>query len=202
MMDAAARQRLLMSLRSERAMGLRSVPAAELPVPEVEPEPMPIARPVSPRPVAPPPRTTTAPAVKPPAARLPATPVGGTTMLFGTGGGPTITDPVLSTDDKRLRLSTLDVTQVRVCVKCRLCETRTQTVFGEGDVDASIFFVGEGPGENEDLTGRPFVGKAGQLLDKMIAGMGIGRGQVYIGKLRQVPAAGQPGAGPGRGGDV
>ena len=103
-------------------------------------------------------------------------------MLFATGtGGPAITDPVLSTDDKRLRLSTLDLTQVKGCVKCRLCETRTQTVFGEGDVDAAIFFVGEGPGENEDQTGRPFVGKAGQLLDKMIAGMGIAREQVYIG---------------------
>jgi DNA polymerase len=53
-------------------------------------------------------------------------------------------------------------------------------VFGEGDVDAKIFFIGEGPGENEDLTGRPFVGRAGQLLDKMIVAMGLTREQVYI----------------------
>jgi uracil-DNA glycosylase family 4 len=56
-------------------------------------------------------------------------------------------------------------------------------VFGEGDVDAKIFFVGEGPGENEDLTGRPFVGRAGQLLDKMIGAMGISRSQVFIANI-------------------
>jgi DNA polymerase len=74
----------------------------------------------------------------------------------------------------------MDDTEVKTCPRCRLCETRTHTVFGEGDVEARIFFVGEAPGENEDQTGRPFVGKAGQLLDKMIAAMGLSRGQVYI----------------------
>jgi DNA polymerase len=56
-------------------------------------------------------------------------------------------------------------------------------VFGEGDPDARIFFIGEGPGENEDLSGRPFVGRAGQLLDKMIAGMGFRRDQVFIANI-------------------
>jgi len=55
------------------------------------------------------------------------------------------------------------------CKGCPLYKTATQTVFGEGDVDAPIFFIGEGPGETEDKTGRPFVGRAGQLLDQMIA---------------------------------
>src|SRR5205085_6768049 len=73
--------------------------------------------------------------------------------------------------------------EVRGCTKCRLCEHRTKTVFGEGDADAQIFFIGEGPGENEDLTGRPFVGRAGELLNKMIAGMGLRREQVYIGNI-------------------
>ncbi len=77
----------------------------------------------------------------------------------------------------------MDETEVRDCKKCRLCQTRTRSVFGEGDPDASIFFIGEGPGENEDLTGRPFVGKAGQLLDKMIGAMGLAREQVFIANI-------------------
>ena len=66
------------------------------------------------------------------------------------------------------------------CNKCRLCEQRTHAVFGEGDVDAQLLFIGEGPGENEDLTGRPFIGRAGQKLDEMIAAMGLRREQVFI----------------------
>ena len=62
-------------------------------------------------------------------------------------------------------------------------ETRTNTVFGEGDPDAQIMFIGEGPGENEDYTGRPFVGRAGELLDKMIAAMGLQREQVFIANI-------------------
>lgn len=73
--------------------------------------------------------------------------------------------------------------EVRRCTKCRLCETRTQTVFGEGDADAKIFFIGEGPGETEDQTGRPFVGRAGELLNKMIGAMGLSREQVYIANI-------------------
>lgn len=91
--------------------------------------------------------------------------------------------PVMATAQKVLALETLNVTQVKGCTKCVLCETRTQTVFGEGDVDAQLFFIGEGPGENEDLSGRPFVGRAGQLLDKMIAAMGLKREQVYIANI-------------------
>jgi DNA polymerase len=89
----------------------------------------------------------------------------------------------LSSEQKALRLQQLDVNEVKGCTRCRLHEGRTQTVFGEGDANAAIFFIGEGPGENEDLTGRPFVGKAGQLLDKMIAGMGLSRQQVYIANI-------------------
>lgn len=66
------------------------------------------------------------------------------------------------------------------CKKCRLCETRTNVVFGEGNQNADIMFVGEGPGFNEDLQGRPFVGKAGQLLDKMIEAINMKRSDVYI----------------------
>ena len=94
-----------------------------------------------------------------------------------------ITGSALPTKQKQAKLSVLDETQVRGCIKCRLCETRTQTVFGEGDVDAKLMFIGEGPGENEDLTGRPFVGRAGQLLDKMIAAMGLTREDAYIANI-------------------
>lgn len=67
-----------------------------------------------------------------------------------------------------------------VCTNCRLSETRTNVVFGVGDVGADLMFVGEAPGRNEDLQGEPFVGAAGQLLDELLAGIGIERREVYI----------------------
>lgn len=94
-----------------------------------------------------------------------------------------LTDRTLSREEKIAQLNELDQTQVRVCTRCRLCQHRTHTVFGEGDADAKIFFIGEGPGENEDLQGRPFVGRAGELLNKWIAAMGLSREQVYIGNI-------------------
>lgn len=66
------------------------------------------------------------------------------------------------------------------CTRCRLSEKRTTIVFGEGDPDCEIMFIGEGPGEEEDIQGRPFVGKAGRLLTKMINKMGLEREEVYI----------------------
>jgi DNA polymerase len=67
------------------------------------------------------------------------------------------------------------------CRRCRLCEGRSHIVFGDGDPHAEILFVGEGPGEQEDRQGLPFVGRAGELLTQMIEkGMGIPRRSVYI----------------------
>lgn len=66
------------------------------------------------------------------------------------------------------------------CTKCPLAATRTQVVFGVGDPHASLMFVGEGPGEQEDLTGEPFVGRAGRLLTSLVEGIGLTRAQVYI----------------------
>jgi uracil-DNA glycosylase family 4 len=66
------------------------------------------------------------------------------------------------------------------CTRCRLAQTRTHLVFGEGSAHARLVFVGEGPGRDEDLSGRPFVGAAGQLLDKIIAAIGLKRDEVYI----------------------
>lgn len=72
---------------------------------------------------------------------------------------------------------------VRGCRRCPLCQYRTNVVPGEGNRNASLMFIGEGPGRDEDLSGRPFVGAAGQLLDKMIAAIGIKREDVYIANI-------------------
>jgi DNA polymerase len=67
------------------------------------------------------------------------------------------------------------------CTRCPLAATRTQVVFGVGDPDADLMFVGEAPGRDEDLRGEPFVGRSGQLLDRLLAEeVGIGRERVYI----------------------
>ena len=66
------------------------------------------------------------------------------------------------------------------CQACPLCEKRTQVVFGVGDPNAEVLFIGEAPGANEDLQGEPFVGRAGKLLDDMMAMVGLKRERVYI----------------------
>lgn len=81
--------------------------------------------------------------------------------------------------DRRARLSVVE-SEVRACTKCGLHRSRTQTVFARGNPDARLVFVGEGPGFNEDQQGAPFVGPAGQLLDRMIAAMGFSEDEVYI----------------------
>jgi DNA polymerase len=72
---------------------------------------------------------------------------------------------------------------VSSCANCELSSTRKNTVFGEGNVSANIMFIGEGPGRDEDELGRPFVGKAGQLLDKMLKSIGFTRNDVYIANI-------------------
>ena len=70
------------------------------------------------------------------------------------------------------------------CRKCALCETRTNVVFGVGKEDAEVLFVGEGPGENEDLQGEPFVGRAGKLLDDMLGLVDLDRKKnIYIANI-------------------
>jgi uracil-DNA glycosylase len=66
------------------------------------------------------------------------------------------------------------------CTRCRLAQTRTQVVFGAGNPEADLMFVGEAPGFHEDKQGFPFVGQAGKLLDKLLGGIGLSRGDVYI----------------------
>jgi DNA polymerase len=87
--------------------------------------------------------------------------------------------PVVAAD----RRQSLQVLQEEVaqCTRCsQLCENRTQTVFGMGDPSSRLVLVGEGPGEQEDRSGEPFVGAAGKLLDKILAACGLQRDQVYI----------------------
>jgi uracil-DNA glycosylase len=79
----------------------------------------------------------------------------------------------------RVTLSSIQ-RQARECVKCSLAHTRKHVVFGEGDVNARLVFVGEAPGEEEDLHGRPFVGREGRLLDQLIGRTGLKRSEVYI----------------------
>ena len=69
------------------------------------------------------------------------------------------------------------------CRRCSLADTRHNVVFGEGARDAEVMFIGEGPGEQEDLTGRPFVGRAGQLLDDMLEMIDMRREKVFIGNM-------------------
>ncbi|RME84395.1 MAG: uracil-DNA glycosylase [Zetaproteobacteria bacterium] len=70
--------------------------------------------------------------------------------------------------------------EARTCRRCALAETRTQVVFGVGDPRAKLVIIGEAPGRDEDLQGEPFVGRAGKLLDKILAAVGLSRAQVYI----------------------
>ncbi|KAA6187068.1 uracil-DNA glycosylase [Thiohalocapsa marina] len=89
-----------------------------------------------------------------------------------TGVGPGL--PTASMDWRDLQAA------VAECRACRLCERRTNTVFGTGDQHAALMFVGEAPGHDEDLRGEPFVGRAGQLLNRMLQAMRLPREQVYI----------------------
>jgi uracil-DNA glycosylase len=73
--------------------------------------------------------------------------------------------------------------EIRTCRRCPLWQDTHQAVPGEGNSSASIFFIGEAPGEKEDLTGRPFVGRAGRFLTALITGAGLSREEVFIGNI-------------------
>jgi DNA polymerase len=156
--DEIAKHRRSLWLKSERAFGLESVRTRQPIGPNrIEPEPQPVASRPAP-----------------------------SAQLFASNGDAESTATMgeaLSREEKIARLAQMDAGEVKPCKQCRLCETRKNTVFGEGDPDAKIFFIGEGPGETEDLQGRPFVGRAGELLNKMIAGMGLRRQEVFIANI-------------------
>ncbi len=162
-MEASAKNRLKLWLRSERAFGLSEVQS-----PTGKQESLAVAA----RPIV----AEKSARMEPSASSASASPV--MESIFEAESWP-----ALARDEKIRLLAELDDRQVKGCTRCRLCEKRTNTVFGEGDPDSPIMFVGEGPGETEDKTGRPFVGRAGELLDKQIAAMGFKREQVYIANI-------------------
>jgi uracil-DNA glycosylase family 4 len=180
-LDSGAKNRLRLWLRSERALGLPAVVMGQSSAAET----IPAASPITPEPAdnrlapAPPPG---APVVAPATGKV----VGrgaadaGAVLFAPDAAADPFTAPPLSSEERHARLIALDQNEVRGCTKCRLCETRNQTVFGEGSPDARLVFIGEGPGAKEDATGRPFVGPAGDLLNKMIVAMGLRREDVYI----------------------
>lgn len=73
--------------------------------------------------------------------------------------------------------------EVKKCNKCKLCNNRTNTVFGIGNPNARLMFIGEGPGLDEDMQGEPFVGKSGKLMNEAFKGLGISREEVYIANI-------------------
>ena len=127
-----------------------------------------LALPDRPRPVPARPPAIARPAIAPPVA-VPPPPV----------EAPATTAAAASPDDRRARLQLL-AEEAASCQRCVLHEKRNRIAFSRGTPDAELVFVGEGPGRDEDLQGLPFVGAAGQLLDKMIVAMGYGRDDVYI----------------------
>ncbi|MDH4128299.1 MAG: uracil-DNA glycosylase [Spirochaetota bacterium] len=88
-----------------------------------------------------------------------------------------VNEPIINA--KTLKINDL-MDKVKLCRKCLLSETRTQTVFGSGNFDSKVMIIGEAPGYDEDKQGFPFVGKAGQLLDKMLKAIDLTRDDVFI----------------------
>ena len=122
-------------------------------------------------------------------AAAPATQVSATVSASptGSGGAADVGAPALAVDgamtgDAAAELAAL-AAQVAVCERCRLAEGRNRTVFGAGDPAADLLFIGEGPGAEEDKQGLPFVGRAGELLTKIIQAMGMTRDEVYIANI-------------------
>src|ERR1700753_835930 len=93
---------------------------------------------------------------------------------------------------KKTALELIDA-KVKICKRCpNLCENRTNTVFGEGNFDADVVFIGEAPGKDEDAKGQPFVGAAGQFLNKIIKACGWIRNKFYIINFLKCPPQNTP----------
>lgn len=112
-----------------------------------------------------------------------ATPMSDTNLFANTEKvtAMSLATPAAATPEARLQTLQMLADKVSGCTRCaELAATRKQTVFGEGPLDAMLCFIGEAPGADEDATGRPFVGAAGQLLNRIIAACGMQREEVYI----------------------
>jgi uracil-DNA glycosylase family 4 len=163
------KHRLALWLKSEKAMGLPSVPRvtfSEIPTENMS-------------------KSRQRDIVAPPSRSIPSVPAPKPASAVSANAALPLLDtpfdsPILPREEKIRLLHELDLNSVKGCIKCGLSKTRTQTVFGEGDPDAPICFIGEGPGKDEDASGRPFVGRAGQKLNDMIGAMGLKREDVFI----------------------
>ena len=175
-------------LRVSGAVGLpRGERPGATPVrPELAPDPTPeVVAPTTLRSEAPrrdPPRADARPAAPGFALATPGpAPVAADPAASGPAPAPAAapTVPALPPEERTRRLDVL-AESIRGCTRCALHAARTQTVFARGTGASGLCFVGEGPGADEDEQGFPFVGKAGQLLDRMIEAMGFGRDDVYV----------------------
>jgi uracil-DNA glycosylase len=123
------------------------------------------------------------PASGPPPRERPAAPSARRTAEPGSESAPPAApeaSPIVHLPPAALARLQVLASEARSCTKCGLCAGRTQSVFARGTGSSGLAFVGEGPGEEEDRQGQPFVGAAGQLLDRMIAAMQLGRDEVYV----------------------
>ena len=118
-----------------------------------------------------------------PVDRPPAAPIAAASIALTAPATPrpasAPTAAAITPDERRTRLA-LIAEEARACSNCGLHERRKQAVFARGNPFAELCFVGEGPGADEDALGEPFVGRAGQMLDRMIVAMGYARDAVYI----------------------
>lgn len=175
-------------LRERLASGTKPVAAARSPAVAVRPQ-VAVARPVA-SPAASPPRVAPSAASPPPSSDL-----------YSSMPKPPHFDTLSVLPTQRVpageRAAALEAVQAEIgdCTRCPLAYAgRRKIVFGDGDPSARLMFVGEGPGADEDESGVPFVGKAGQLLNNMIAAMGLKREEVYIANIVKCrpPANRQP----------
>jgi len=125
-------------------------------------------------------RHGSAPAKEPPARQSPEIPAAGVALMEPRGGVAPATHPGAPLEPGAAGTLSELRTALLGCQRCRLCESRTQVVFGTGNPNAELVFVGEAPGAEEDRQGTPFVGESGQLLTRMIEAMGYSRDEVYI----------------------
>jgi DNA polymerase len=149
----------------------RAVPIAQVATPTPS-KPAPTPTPTPNRTSNPTPAPTPIPIPTPASAPVPGKAVQVSLLAGAPNKIGTSTDPVERLKEIR--------TELGDCKRCKLCKTRKTIVFGTGNPKAEVVFVGEAPGADEDRTGEPFVGAAGQLLTKMIEAMGLSRQQVYI----------------------
>lgn len=166
------RAAVLARLQFELAMGLESAPRVAL-------APRPVSNATAPAAVVQAPR---APVVAAPAVQIPVTrttPIVAPVAKAMVAPVAAVSAGAIPVEEKAARWAALEA-RAMGCQSCVLAKTRLNVVFGVGNRNAEIMFVGEGPGADEDAQGEPFVGKAGQLLNKIIGAMGLKREEIYI----------------------